>query len=76
VKDRRAELEALDLAVEQQKDFLKRVSLEEKDILARRRALFDEFDFFDNNSTAAAHTTQRFSVSSTSIKRSVFILIW
>jgi len=66
VKDRRAQLEALDLAVEQQKDFLKRVSLEEKDILARRRALFDEFDFFDN-STAAAHTTQRFSASFTSV---------
>jgi len=43
----------LDLAVEQQKEVIKHISLEEKDVLARRRALFDEFDFFDNSGTAA-----------------------
>jgi len=47
--------------VEQQKEFLKHISLEEKDILARRRALFDEFDFSDN-SCAAVHTTDRLAV--------------
>ena len=68
-------MEALDLAVEHQKDYIKRVSSEEKDVLARRRALFDEIDFFDN-SAAAAHATQRFSSSFTSVKKTAFILFW
>jgi len=50
-------LEALELAVEEQKEFLKHIAVEEKDILTRRRALIDELDLFDSS---AAHTTNKF----------------
>jgi len=61
VQNRRAELEALDLTVEHQKEFLKHVTLEQEGVLARRRVLIDELDLFDN-SGSAAHTTDRFGL--------------
>jgi len=51
-------LEALDLAVEEQKEFLKHIAMEEKDVLARRKALIDELDLFDSSITTS-HTADR-----------------
>ena len=42
--------------MEQQQEFITHMSAEEKDILARRRALVDELDLFDNYGTAARAT--------------------
>ena len=43
----------MDLAVEEQKEFLKHVGMKEKDVLARRRAVIDELDLFDGSGNAA-----------------------
>jgi len=48
LQDHRVELEALDLAVEEQKEVLEHMAVEENDVLAKRRALVDELDLFDN----------------------------
>lgn len=49
-------MEALDLAVEQEKGFVQHMTLKQKEVLARRRQLIDELDLFDR-SHAAAHST-------------------